>query len=127
MNNKGQTLVLFVLLLPLIFIFIAMVLETGSLLIIRKQVDDEIKQTIKYGLKLEDTDPSEVSDKMKKMLIDNLGSDIKCEIKIATSDIHVEVIKKYHGLFPTIVKQDYEIKRNFRGYLSNNKIKIEKE
>lgn len=127
MNNKGQTLVLFVLLLPLLFLFCAMVLEAGNALIMRRQIDSEIRQALKYGLTLDDNTNEEIRDKMHNLLIENLGSDIDVDIRVATSDIYVIVAKKYQSLFSFVIKHDYTLKRNFRGYISNGQVKIEEE
>lgn len=127
MNNKGQTLVLFILLLPLLFLFCAMVLEAGNALIMRRQIDSEIRQALKYGLTLDNNTNDEIRDKMYNLLTENLGTDIDVDIRVATSDINVTVVKKYQFLFPFVVKQDYALKRDFRGYVSNDEVKIEKE
>lgn len=127
MNNKGQTLVLFVLLLPLLLVFSMMVLETGNVLITRSRIDSEIKQVIKYGLSLESSNSDEISDKIKRMLVKNIGPNIKYDIKVTSFDIRVGVIKKYQSLFPSIINYDYVIKRNFKGYISNDQIMIERE
>lgn len=127
MNNKGQTLVLFILLLPLLFLFCAMVLEAGNALIMRRQIDSEIRHALKYGLTLDNNTNDEIRDKMYNLLTENLGTDIDVDIRVATSDIYVTVVKKYQSLFPFVVKQDYTLKRDFRGYVSNDEVKIEKE
>lgn len=127
MNNKGQTLVLFVLLLPLLLVFSMMVLEAGNVLITRNRIDGEIKQAIKYGFNLDSNDLDEISDKIQKMLVKNIGSDIKFDIKVTSVDIRVGVVKEYQSLFPTIINYDYVIKRNFKGYISNDKIMLERE
>lgn len=120
MNNKGQTLVLFVLLLPLLFIFMMLVLEVGLLLVDKNKIDNEVKYAIKYAFKLDSIDEN----KVKNVLRDNLGNDIKIDIKTATSDIHVEVSKLHKFLF---LKKEYIINSRYRGYKSDDTIKLEKE
>lgn len=120
MNNKGQTLVLFVLLLPLLLIFMMLVLETGLLLIEKNKVDSEVRYAVKYALKLDSID----EDKVNKVLIDNLGDNIKTNIKVSTSDIRIEVNKDYKFLF---LKEEYKINSSYHGYISDDTIKIERE
>lgn len=127
MNNKGQTLVLFVLLLPLLLLFSMIVLEVGNILITRRQIDGEIRQALKYGLTLDNNTNNEVRNKMQKMLVKNLDDDIQVEIKVATLDIHVKVVKEYKSLFSNVINYDYAIKRSFRGYINNDRIMIERE
>lgn len=120
MNNKGQTLVLFVILLPLLFVFIMMVLEVGLLLVDRNKMDSEVRHAVKYALKLDIIDEN----KVKNVLIDNLGKDIKYNIKTATSDIHIEVNKQHKFLF---LRKEHIIVSRYHGYISDESIKIERE
>ena len=120
MNNKGQTLVLFVLLLPLLLIVMMLVLETGLLLVEKNKIDSEVRYAVKYALKLDTID----ADKVNNVLIDNLGDDINTNIKISTSDIRIEVDKDYKFLF---LKKEYAIKSSYHGYISDGTIKIERE
>ena len=47
MNNKGQTLVLFVLLLPLLTLVLGLVINYGTIIISKKNVDMTIKSILK--------------------------------------------------------------------------------
>ena len=59
MNNKGQTLAIFVILLPIILFLIAVAIDMGNFLVQKNKYEDEVKNTIKYGLKhLDDEDIS---------------------------------------------------------------------
>lgn len=120
MNRNGQTLVLFVLLLPLLFIFMISILEIGLLLVDKNKVDNEIKYAIKYAFNKENIE--EV--KIREILNNNLGDDVEVEIKLATSDIRIIVKKEHQFLF---FKKDYKINSRYRGYKSDNRINIEKE
>lgn len=119
MNNKGQSLVLFILLLPLIFILISLVLEVGFLYINKKQVDSEIRYTLKNSIKANIKD--EV--KIQNIIKENLGNDIKVDIKNSNERLIIEVTKKHKFL---IIKKDYNIKSKFYGYINDEKVIIEK-
>ena len=119
MNNKGQSLVLFILLLPLIFIVMALILEVGFLYINKKQVDSEIRYTLKNSIKANIKDEF----KIQNMIKENLGNDIKVDVKNSNERLVIEVIKKHKFL---IIKKDYNIKIKFYGYLSDDKVIIEK-
>ena len=47
MNNKGQSLVTFILLLPIIFLLIAVTTDLGYLELDKQKYQNEIKSTIK--------------------------------------------------------------------------------
>lgn len=120
MNRKGQALVLFVLLLPLLFIFVMLILEVGLLLLDNNKLDNEIKYTIKHALRTNNI----IEENIEDMLNENLGEDIAIEIKIATSSVRIKVDKKHKFLF---LKKKHTISSKYHGYKSNDKIYIEKE
>ena len=51
MNNKGQTLTAFIVLLPLIFMIFALILDLGLLYTEKQKINSNIKEAINYGLK----------------------------------------------------------------------------
>ena len=52
MDNKGQSLVIFVLLLPIIFIILSIIWELGNMQLQISQYENAIKDNIKYGLSI---------------------------------------------------------------------------
>ena len=53
MNKKGQVLVVFILLLPLIILFLGLVIDIGNSMVVRKKYENIIKETIIYNAKEE--------------------------------------------------------------------------
>ena len=51
LNNKGQTLVAFIILIPVLIMIFTLVVDLGLLSIEKRKIDNEIKSTITYGLK----------------------------------------------------------------------------
>ena len=51
MNKKGQVLVVFVLLLPLIVIFLGLVIDIGNSLVMKKKYENIVKDVIIYNYK----------------------------------------------------------------------------
>lgn len=51
MNKKGQVLVVFVLILPLITLFLGLIIDIGNSLVIRKKYENIIKDVILYNYK----------------------------------------------------------------------------
>ena len=61
--------------------------------------------------------------KIQNIIKENLGNDIKVDVKNSNERLVIEVIKKHKFL---IIKKDYNIKIKYYGYLINDKIAIEK-
>lgn len=119
MNNKGQTLVLFVILIPFLFIIISFIVDIGLLSLEKTKLTNEIKDSIKYVLK---------NNKGTGDLVDLINkSDKNIIIKKLNFDNNVlviEVSKKYNGI---IAKKNYDIKLTFKAYIENDNIVIKGE
>ena len=119
MNNKGQALVLFVILIPFLFIIISFIVDIGFLSLEKAKVTNEVKDSIKYVFK---------NDKGIGELVDLIGKNDKNIVIDYTSFndnvLIVKISKKYNGI---IFKKDYDIKLSFKAYMENNNIIIKKE
>ena len=104
LNNKGQAVVIFVILLPILILFVTYVFDTVSINYEQKKlnniaimIDEElIQNTLK-----EDG----VCDLVKKN-----DKDVSCSIKHENARLIVELTKRVEGLFIKIIEDDYEIK-----------------
>ncbi len=124
LNNKGQTLVLFILLLPIFLMLMYMVVELGLNSITKRTVDSNIENAIKYGMKnLDDVDINSKIEQLIRTNIDNINS-----LNIEVSDeIVVEIDVSFNNIMGDMFKQslkNYNMK--YRGYKENDSIKIER-
>jgi len=71
MNNKGQSLVVFVLVLPLIILIIAGIMEVGRLYLTKTEYENNIIETINFGL--DNLDKDNVKEKMMTLLDENIS------------------------------------------------------
>ncbi len=116
MNNKGQALVMFVLLIPILVLLIGIVFDIGNYLVQKNNYTNEIKDTIRYSLK---KDLNE--DEIKILLDKNIGGNK--EITKENNTLKIKVTDKISGNFI----KDYEISISFIGYKENENIIIKKE
>jgi len=122
MNNKGQSLVVFVLVLPLIIIIIAGVMEMGRLYLTKTQYEDNITYTIDYGL--DSLDKDDVKEKMMTLLNENIKG--TKNIQITNGVIEIHVTSNVDGLFTKIFKSYYDINLRYKGYIVDGNKKIVK-
>lgn len=123
MNNKGQSLVSFILFLPVIFIMITIVWEIGNLSVLKNKYEDEIISTIQYGLK--HIDNPNLKDDLSILLDANLeGSK---SIKIENNTIRINVTCKKGSMYTAVLKTNHEINMTYIGYIKDGKIFINKE
>jgi len=123
MNNKGQSLVSFILFLPVIFILITIVWEIGNLSILKNKYENEIISTIQYGLK--HLDNPNLNDDLNMLLDANL--DGSKSIRIENNTIRINVTYKTNSIYTAVLKNKHEINMTYLGYIKDKKIVIDKE
>lgn len=123
MGNKGQSLVIFVLILPVLLLLFALVWEVGNLSVTINRYETEIKDTIEYGLNHLD------NDNLENVLTDLLNANIDGDInvKINNKVITVSVKKRYDAIFNKLFNHRFDIDLTYNGYKENDKIIINKE
>ena len=120
MNNKGQSLVIFVLILPILLLLFALIFELGNYGLTINKYEKEIKEVIKYGL---NNIESINEEKLTNLLKQNING--KISVEISNKVIKVNVKEKYDNLFNFNKKFDIDI--TYVGYIENNKQIIKKE
>lgn len=122
MNNKGQTLAIFVILIPIILLLVCMIMDLGKLSLEKKQLQNVIKTIIKDELKKEPDRKRIIN------LINKNTNDTKIDnIIIENGIIIITISKQYTGLFPNLLKNMKTINLTYKGYKINDNITIKKE
>ena len=124
LNNKGQSLVLFVLLIPIFVMIMASVIDVGNLISAKTEIDNINKIVIDYGL--DNMNDINVVNDMKLLAKEN-KKDINIDIKFV--DMEYRVLCNYYvdGIFSNVLKiKGYNVKSSYKGYLDNNKKIIKK-
>lgn len=126
MNNKGQSLISFVLIVPIILLTLFMVYDIGNMVLLKGQLDNINYLTIDYGLdKLDDVD---LNNKLTEMINKNKDDIDKIEININDAEIRILLEDKIENKLSLINKFDVlDIKSNYVGYIQDNKKIIRKD
>lgn len=123
MNNKGQTLVLFLFLFPVVFLLFMGFYQIGTIQLEKKKLESAVKDAVSYGAS--HWNEEDVKDTMMKMIEDvfpNLnGMDIRVEVE--TGIVRMTIKKEYRVLF--VMKQEMEI--FYEGLNMDGKIEITKD
>ena len=123
MNNKGQSLVIFVILLPVILLLMAGIVDIGNFLVENNNYENEVKSTINYGMK--HLDDENIIQKLYDLLDSNIEG--QKQINIENRTIKIKVKAASESLFSDIIDFDYQIDISYIGYMDNDKIIIKKE
>lgn len=111
MNNKGQVLVLFVIILPIILLLLTFIIDIGLMSIEKRKISNNTYDAVEYYLKENDIE------KTKKLLNNNL-KDITVDIKTDNENVLISVVKRYKGIF----KLNNEINITYKGNINNKRI-----
>ena len=127
LNNKGQSLAIFVIFVPVFIMLGTYVVDVSFAKYNERRLDNLNKQVINYGLKHIDEEPY---DNMVDLIYQN-DSDIdfyEININNEPKEISVTLSKSTKGFFGSIVgKEIYNEKSSLKGYIKDDKKIIEKK
>lgn len=100
MNKKGQVLVAFVLLIPIVIMFLGLIVDVGINLTERKRIDDTLNNIISYSLKNKEII---TQDLIEENIKENLEYD---SLNILLDEEKIEIIlsKKTKSVFGNLLK-----------------------
>ena len=123
MNNKGQSLVSFILLIPIILLILFMVYDIGNMVLLKIELNNINYLVIDYGLdKINDSD---IDNKLKEMINKNKNDIDNIEINIANDKINITLEDKLNNSV-SLIKNVVKIKSSYVGSIENGKKKIMK-
>lgn len=126
MNKNGQTLILFVLLLPVLIVLLAFVVDTGIVLQEKTRVNSLVKTILKttHEEYLEENYQEKVLDLLNK---NNIPVE-KFDLKITVEEIKIQIEYQKESIFGKIIGiSNYKIKSSIKGKIKEGTLKIEKE
>lgn len=124
LNNKGQTLVLFIIFIPIFLMIFAMIVDLSTLTIEKHELESATIIALKYGL-----NHKEENDKENKMIeVFNLNTkDAQMKIQENNDVINIKSEKKVKTIFSKIIGKDLvKLEINIEGNKKDNKYKIKK-
>ncbi len=123
MNRKGQTLVIFIIILPVILIAMAYLVDTGLMLINKSKLDSTSKIIIDKYYDYE----GDIDSVIEKYLKDNNLNYTDYEVK-KDNNFNLKIDIKIASIFGKVVGlEEYEITSNITGYKENDKLKFKNE
>ena len=124
MNNRGQSLVLFVLLIPLVLMILYAVYEIGRMTLLKHELDNINAIALDYGIdKINDEN---IDIEIKELIEKNKNDIDKIDIKILDDKMYITLedsLSKKTSLFKNV----FIVKSSYVGYMDNNKKIIERD
>ena len=117
MNNKGQTLVIFIILLPVFLFLLVLVVDYGFLSIEKRKLNNNTREALEYYLS--NIDEVNIKDRTMELLKKNMGN---VDINIIEDESFVEIIVKdnYKSIYNALTNTEFTIK--YKGNKQNKEI-----
>ena len=123
MNNKGQTLVIFIIILPLIILAMAFIVDTGLMIINKSKLDSTSKVIIDKYYDYE----GDINLIVKEYLENNNIKYTNYSVR-KDSNLAIEIESTIDSIFGKVINlKEYKIKSKITGYKVNDKIKFKNE
>ena len=90
MNNKGQTLVIFVIILPILLMMLTLIIDLGFLYIEKRNISNNVYDSVEYYL--ENITDKDIKEKTEKLLKKNI-KDIEININETLEYVEINVSK----------------------------------
>lgn len=123
LNNKGQSLVMFVVILPVIIMILMMVVDIGKMVNLKSELDNINYIAISYGL--DNISDDDIQDKIRKLIYKNkLGID-EVKIEIDNGEVNITLVD---GVDLIMLKDSniLRVRSSYRGIISDEKKIIER-
>lgn len=125
MNNKGQSLVLFVILIPILFMILFMVYEVGRMALLKHELNDINYLVI--DCVLDETTHENNTDDIKELINKNKNDIDNIEVKIEDEKIYVTLEDSISTKVSLIKSsQIFKVKSSYVGYMKEDKKAIER-
>ena len=116
MNNKGQSLVLFILIIPILLGITALVIDVGETILTKNNINNKIEMIIECGLvdKLTIEEVNELAEYNLK--------DYNYQVNVEDNIIEINVNAYVEGIFSNILEfKGFNIQSEYRGIMNNEK------
>ena len=126
LNNKGQTLIMFILLIPLILVIMALVIDTSFVYKEKIKFQSVTKTIMKTTY--ENKDATDFNDKIINLYKKNGIDTNNIVIKVNSDSIVIKNQTKVKSIFGNIIGiKNYKVKFLYKIYKENESIKVIKE
>ena len=122
LNNKGQTLVLFVMLLPIMLLVMVLVFDIGKSIVEKQKLDNISFMIVSYGI--EHSKDDNIEGTLKELVTLNYKDATDVEILVKDDHVSVSLSGKVKGVFGNLVgKSFFEVRSYYIGNINDKKIK----
>lgn len=123
LNNKGQSLVMFILIIPILLFILIIVYDVGNAFVSKQELDNVNYLTIEYGL--EHIDDFDIETELIDMININNMSLSELDVLVENDKITIKIKKNVNGILAKGFSV-FSVESNYVGYFENGKKIIER-
>lgn len=124
-NNRGQSLILFVLVLPILLLIAILVIDVGRVSIMKQRLDNISNIVLDYGL--DNLDKAGISNELQELVKLNDSKIDGINVFIEDNKIYLELSCNVNGIFSNLVNISiFNVKSSYVGYFEDENKRIEK-
>lgn len=120
LNNKGQSLVMFVLIIPILLLIMILVIDVGNMVLTKQSLDNTNYLVIDYAL--EHIDDKNLKNNIKEIIKLNDDRITIVDIKISNEKVYIETKRKSNGF----LSKAFNLSSSYEGCIENGSKKIKK-
>ena len=125
LNNKGQSLVLFVIMLPILMCILILVIDIGKIILLKQELFNISEMVLDYGL--DNIDKMEIDNELKHLIKLNKDDIDKINLYIENGKIYIKLEERCNGLFSSFIDISiFNVKTDYVGYIENEEKRIER-
>ncbi len=127
-DRKGQVLVAFVLLIPVIIMLLALIVDVGFLYVEKRNTDNVVRDITNYGLDNLNLEKDILQGKITELINANLDDIQNLNINIDTNSVEIDITRNKQSIFSNVYKKaSYKITSNYIGNINNSVNDVRKE
>ncbi len=123
-NNRGQSLVLFVLTLPILFLIFLGIYTIGRMSLLKQELDSIANMAISYGV--DNIDEDNIVSKVENIIRKNKNDIDKVEVSFEDSKLRVMLVEDLNMKL-SLLSGKLKVKSSYIGYLQEDKKIIERD
>lgn len=125
LNNKGQTLVMFIVIIPILISIMVLVIDLGSAFTKKQELNNVNKLVIEYGL--DNLDQENLESDLTSYITMNAKDLSNVKVTVENNTINVTTKAYINGIISKALNIDgFEIVSEYHGYLSGEEKRIER-
>ena len=125
LNNKGQSLVLFVIMLPILVFILILVIDIGKIILLKQELSNISEIVLDYGIdKIDDED---IETKLEDLIRLNKNDIDNINLYIEDDKLYIKLEDRCEGMFSGFIDISiFNIKTGYVGYIENEEKRIER-